>query len=573
MNDWREKFEAHILERGIKYYEQGRVSPVEKTDCGYRATVHGSDSYTVDIFVEESDVTDMECSCPYAESGENCKHMAAVMMAVENGDRQNSVISFEQEKGKRREDFMHDDIADIDIEDMVRNADRDELEIFLISELESSDDMMRRFNVFMNDIILASDLDMYREQLIDIFSSCGDEHGFVSYYMADELEDWLYDFIEKVICGTFMRFEKYDEAFMLDAFMLEKLERTEIDDSNGIIVSVMHTGIDILHRILKNCSDILRGQIFDWLDSKVKEYGRHYTADVAVNIWRDDFDEKIHIERKKKTIMEQLAKHDHAENSADEEEDDFDDYYLSFWLDEYFHLAQNPASGLEENDVDKIEKRFWRVSDVRKHAASRFIAAGQIEKAIEVLKESRKLDEDYAGLVHDYTKQIADLYEEIGDKESCRQELKSLFVRYKSCDIDDFRKLKNCYDKAEWPAARNEIFASLKGRMGVEDMYIEEGLYDRVMESVKRCGSLYLLERYSDVLKERYPEEIVSAYGDLIREEAKFTGGRAHYKKIVKLLRKLKRYPGGKEAVRTIVDDFREEYRNRPAMMDELDRL
>ena len=200
MNDWREKFEAHILERGIKYYEQGRVSPVEKTDCGYRATVHGSDSYTVDIFVEEGDVTDMECSCPYAESGENCKHMAAVMMAVENGDRQNSVISFEQEKGKLREDFMHDDIADIDIEDMVRNADRDELEIFLISELESSDDMMRRFNVFMNDIILASDLDMYREQLIDIFSSCGDEHGFVSYYMANELEDWLYDFIEKVIC-------------------------------------------------------------------------------------------------------------------------------------------------------------------------------------------------------------------------------------------------------------------------------------------------------------------------------------------------------------------------------------
>ena len=41
----------------------------------------------------------------------------------------------------------------------------------------------------MTDIVESSELDMYKEQLNDIFESCQDRQGFISYYMARELEE------------------------------------------------------------------------------------------------------------------------------------------------------------------------------------------------------------------------------------------------------------------------------------------------------------------------------------------------------------------------------------------------
>lgn len=79
MENWKVLFRPHILERGLNYYEMGAVLNVQKTETGLCATVVGNENYELEIKITDGRVYDMWCSCPYAEDGNNCKHMAAVL--------------------------------------------------------------------------------------------------------------------------------------------------------------------------------------------------------------------------------------------------------------------------------------------------------------------------------------------------------------------------------------------------------------------------------------------------------------------------------------------------------------
>ena len=74
-------FPPHIAERGLLYFQQGKVRDIQKTSAGrYRAEVFGSENYSVWLKLD-SDlyIKDGGCDCPY---GGACKHMAALWYAV-----------------------------------------------------------------------------------------------------------------------------------------------------------------------------------------------------------------------------------------------------------------------------------------------------------------------------------------------------------------------------------------------------------------------------------------------------------------------------------------------------------
>ena len=83
MRGWKELFQDHIFARGEMYFCDGAVLELHKTEQGYHAVVEGTEDYEVDIEIEGGQVHEMYCSCPYAEDGNNCKHMAAVLYMIE----------------------------------------------------------------------------------------------------------------------------------------------------------------------------------------------------------------------------------------------------------------------------------------------------------------------------------------------------------------------------------------------------------------------------------------------------------------------------------------------------------
>jgi len=116
MENWRAQFAPWILERGYDYFLEGHVTKIKKDDDGYTATVSGSEDYSVEIYYSSSPFDEefhMDCSCPYAEGGSNCKHMAALLYAIEvSEDKTNSVyvngqsISVKEKSAKKLDETI-----------------------------------------------------------------------------------------------------------------------------------------------------------------------------------------------------------------------------------------------------------------------------------------------------------------------------------------------------------------------------------------------------------------------------------------------------------------------------------
>lgn len=84
--DWKEEFTELILARGEKYYKEGRVIHIKQEGNTVLAQVDGSETYNVEIDLPGAYPDYLECDCPYAETGEKCKHMAAVLFAIDAAD-------------------------------------------------------------------------------------------------------------------------------------------------------------------------------------------------------------------------------------------------------------------------------------------------------------------------------------------------------------------------------------------------------------------------------------------------------------------------------------------------------
>ena len=93
MNEtWKKHFSPVIWQRGQQYFEDDAVTNLHQDKNTISATVKGTDTYNVIIHFTNGEPENMDCSCPFAIGGANCKHMAAALCAIDAGE-----FTFEEE--------------------------------------------------------------------------------------------------------------------------------------------------------------------------------------------------------------------------------------------------------------------------------------------------------------------------------------------------------------------------------------------------------------------------------------------------------------------------------------------
>ena len=97
-------------------------------------------------------------------------------------------------------------------------------------------------------------------------------------------------------------------------------------------------------------------------------------------------------------------------------------------------------------------------------------------------------------------------------------------------------------------------------------------MYERMLECLKREGFVLNLDRYEKVLKDRFPEQVRDLYISYLSREAETARNRNRYRELMKYLKKISGYPGGKEKAAGIAEDWRAKYYRRRAMMDEIEK-
>jgi len=109
------------------------------------------------------------------------------------------------------------------------------------------------------------------------------------------------------------------------------------------------------------------------------------------------------------------------------------------------------------------------------------------------------------------------------------------------------------------------------------EIFIEEKQWDKLMDWVwehTRLSSPYdTAHPYDKYLMKHHPERYLDMYRIRLINYAYSHTGRDHYRFIAKIMKRLQTYPGGEALVKELVEIYRANYSNRPAMMDELKGL
>lgn len=515
--NWQRLFTDYILDRGYDYYCDNAVSDLKRKNNVITATVSGTEDYDVEITFHGEKITDMYCSCPYADDGKNCKHMAAVL--------------FELEDEKCDEDY---------------------------------DKQKIRFKNLVRPGVYGGDMKYYKKQIDKIVRKNQGIDGFIDYYEASnfvcDLEEFLDEDVRMILDG-----KNFKEAFELTNYIFITAGNVDIDDSDGGISYIADKCCGIWEKILENCDISVKKTMYSWftshLDGSIIDYMEEYIERILVESFKE-----------KEFIAEKLAFTDRKVKEAEKISDSWSkEYNAGNWALRHLTLMEDDKKTWSE--LEAYCKEHWNPSSVRNYYIDKCMKQKNYNRAIEVLIESRKIDKNYPGLIKDHSYKLKEIYQLSGKKKEYIEQLWLLILNDDAGNLDIYKELKEQYPEKEWVTQREKIFRELPAYAHAEALYKEDKLYSRLLEYVKQSPGLYALKEYENVLKKDYSHEILEKYAEEVEKMASRTSDRKHYQELVFILRKMSRLSGGKQKVNEIASRWRIAYCNRRAMMDELSKL
>ena len=554
MKPWKNLFRTHILERGLKYYEEDCVTSLKQTMTGYTAVVEGTDDYDVEIEMRDDQVYDMACTCPYAAEGNYCKHMAAVLYEIEEGQTDTKIPVNYLEKVQEQNKELQEIIARIPIE---------ELQEIVFSQA-ASDDFL--YNKIMAKYAPITPCHMIRlkKQVNDIGYHYSDRDGFVDYYHATDYTDALNTLLDENV-PLLLEKNYRMEAFELVNCVFYEIGNRDMDDSDGSTSFVADNCYEYWQTILHECNDKEKETMFQWFQDYQENYVVDYLEDYISDFLLNEFHDEEMLQKKLYMLDEKITKFQKENYSGDS-------------YSAYYGMVNNITARIrlmEELNYSKQEIRDYRqkyknFSEIRKMEIQEYLSGRRYVEAISVLKESKKMDANQAGLVAEYSQQLIEIYEKRNMQKEYEQELQYQVFECMQRNLEYIVKLKKLCSETEWEEQREKFLQGKTSTWIIYEFLIEENLFGRLLQEIQKNNSIYTLDQYEKVLKKHLPNEVRDMYVQYVKNGAARTADRKSYKNLMSYLKKITKYPDGKKIARDIADCWKQDYKRRPAMMDEL---
>ena len=148
-----------------------------------------------------------------------------------------------------------------------------------------------------------------------------------------------------------------------------------------------------------------------------------------------------------------------------------------------------------------------------------------------------------------------------------------MVYNYNDVSVETFESLKSLYLKEDWIIEREKIFKIAIREKRIENLYLKENMLEELFDYITSFHDINKIQRYEDYLKKDFSLELLDIYKKEVLRLVQVTGKRSYYQHIVYLLKRMLTYNEGKIIVKQLIDDWKIRYRNRPAMMQELDKI
>ena len=392
----------------------------------------------------------------------------------------------------------------------------------------------------------------YQEEITSIFYRNTDR-GYADWRHCGSLEMDVGGFLNNA-CRTLSEEGRYDDLFDITNKAYAKWSDTDKDDSNGETQGfcfVVQDNWNIIYE--KGESDISHDKMMKWFMSELENHAViDYMEDDLYDFLLKHFYEPEELQAKRE-LLERVMKA--ADTSA---------YSVPVLENYYVRVLADMKAPIEE--IRNFVKKSGGYS-IGETLAQVEMEYGNYNAAID-LYQKRIAERPNGYWSNEARKVLIEIYKKIGDRNKEFEEVTNFL--WNNVNIEEaFLQYKSYFTKDEWPAQWEKILSD--SRSGHAYVWCaEEGRYDLIMDMAEAEYGSHLVVEYEKKLAALYPERCLMV---LIRE-AKSAVTRANkrsdYRYLARDLKRISKYPGGKEAAVKLAGEFAVEYPRRKAMLDEL---
>ncbi len=543
-NHWKRLFSSKILSRGRDYFERDLVEILECDEIFISAIVSGTDDYEVEIGFIGNEIDTISCTCPYADDGNECKHMAAVLYAWEHISQAEMTESASPKNSS--------------LETAIDKLPAETVRKLLLEKAREDCSLRDRIILYASDRVSRQQKKSWEKELCQLQKSCSiyemgyeDEDDIVDYFTA--LIDFLNEKAEPLIEKGFLT-----DVYDLICAVYDQVNDIEYEDYDGLFDD-----------LILNCQRYLQ-QIIDRSDmeQKHKFYQDILTkcnGKISIDndgLWQDvlvaGFSEEAFLKRTL-LLLEQALEGTLYEKNEN-------------WIVRLVKAKANVMRKLHFSEAEILEFRkiYRHYADIRMCEINEATEQGNIDVAIGLLLESKQLDVENHTLVQEYTLRLIELYEQQNDREKYIEELKYFVFRFPQHSLEYIQKLKSVLQAEEWQLVLQKLLDAPTVSFVRHELMAEEELYRELLNELEKEPSLYGLRQYEQILKEHFPEELRDVFFAYLRQEMSYSRSRSTYENLVARLKRMKSYPDGEQMARALADEWKTMYRSRSAMLEEL---
>lgn len=491
----------------------------EGTGSGWHC--RGSQTYHVEIQRSGADVVWMRCDCPYAAGGENCKHMAAVLFAMEEPSAADQM----------------------DWKTALEQLPAEKLRELLRSLAEGDGSLQDRIVRMVSGP--GDDPDQWQAELAQIVLDHSDYRGEIIYGHEYDCMADLAAYLDECLPYVLTNGRVIDAAKLVMAVYGTAFDQ-DMDDSDGGLTLVMDTCRTSMAQVLSQADAGQERKVFELLHEFLKKSNWSWGS--------DDLEEWIlSIEWSRKLQQKNLE-----------------------WLDENLDSWRMPQRaalmqrmGATTEDVIAWWEQY-REDDSAYHSLLELYEECDLFKAIELVQEKRSQERNTGWQITAYTKTLIRLYEKTGDQVRYEKELRYLVLERGCQETDYLSRLKICTPVDEWGGMFAVILAEAKRPFDRMHLYHFERMYDALFEELTKYPYLENFCIYEASLREWDPERSLKLYVHALKFEMDWACDRKEYRRVAGHLYELEAYPRGGEEARKLAAYWHEYHKRRPAMKDEL---
>jgi uncharacterized Zn finger protein len=559
LSNFKQEIDPEILSRGRRYFTNGHVIDLDEvTDGNWSAIVEGTESYQVIITQKGNGDLSTQCTCPY-DWGPVCKHIAAVLHAIEKTLEEEKEDKLHQPRKKRktRHDKVHDALKRMAHEELVELltelADQDR-QIALLVLARFSDDATGKKACIR---LVKDALNMGKSQ-----------HGFIDYYGSGRAARGVQDILQRADADLDQG--RANNAVPVYQAVIETVVPaiSYADDSNGELGDCISFALDGLSEAAQTLPLEEQNRLFEYclLEAQHERYsGWDWGWDLA-QIGADLV--KTTAQRQQlSNVLDKMA-------TSHQDEEEIQQRWRKYEVERAEMIKLSVIERLDDEETlfkflnDRVDMYKFREKLVELH-----IDHGHLD-------EARHLCNEWLACPDSHLRRVKIVFQalllKIAQAEKNQEDIirlaETLF--FETGNFEYYTLLKEAI-QGDWIAFRKKVLEQAVKHFRhydlVPEIFVREKMWHELLNHAKK-SSRYTVNQYRDYLEPRFPAEVAAIYEQIVWDLMSEKVNRKGYREACRYIRRMFKLEHSVRA-KALIEALQDKYRNRPALLDELKKI